>query len=93
MLDGRRKGGELAIKKLNDILTSKGIEALSQALASDDLIQPPDTTKPDPWLNGFRTGVNLTKLRVKAAQQKGGREEAEKALKKGFDSFDGREEP
>lgn len=93
MLDGKRQGGQLAIKKFGEILASKGIEGLSASLESASLIEPPDKTKSDAWLNGFRTGVNVTKLRLTTAKQKGGREGAEKVLKQGFDSVDGRQEP
>lgn len=92
-LDGKRQGGQLAIRKFREILANKGIDALSQALEAEGLIQPPDKTKSDAWLNGFRTGINVTRQRLTTAKQRGGREAVEKALSEGFDSRDGRVEP
>ncbi|HYG81261.1 MAG TPA: hypothetical protein VD861_12775 [Pyrinomonadaceae bacterium] len=93
MLDGYRAGGKAALKKYREILASGGTDALEQALASQDSLQPDDKTKSSVWLDGFSSGVSRVKSRLSTAKTKGGQEEVRRELGKPFDSTEGRQEP
>ena len=93
MLDGYRAGGKAATKRYREILASGGADALEQALASQDSVQPDDKTKSSVWMDGFSSGVSRVKSRLSVAKTKGGQEEVRRELAKPFDSTEGRQEP
>ena len=93
MLDGYRAGGKAAVKRYREILASGGGDALEQALASQDSVQPDDKTRSSVWMDGFSSGVSRVKSRLSTAKAKGGQEEVRRELDKPFDSTEGRQEP
>ena len=92
-LDGERAGGRAALKKYREILAADGFDALLEGMANPNLTKPEDPTKSSNWIDGFKTGVNIVKGRLVAAQMKGGHESVRRELEKPYDSTEGRLEP
>jgi hypothetical protein len=92
-IDGMRAGGKAAIKKFRELLANEGVERFEQALENPNLIEPQKQPKPSYWADGFKTGVNIVKSRLRAAKTKGGQSEIKRELDKPFDSTEGRQEP
>jgi len=92
-LDGMRAGGKAAIKKYREILAKDGANGFERAMENSNLIQPEEHSNPGDWADGFNTGVNIVKNRLKAAKTKGEQDEIKRELDKPFDSTEGRQEP
>lgn len=92
-IDGMRAGGKAAIKKFRELLANEGVDGFEQALENPNLIEPEKQPKPGYWADGFKTGVNIVKSRLREARKKGGKDEVKRELDKPFDSTEGRQEP
>lgn len=92
-LDGKRAGGQAAIKKYREILNQKGLQALEMELPNSEAVTPEGANVSAEWLDGFATGMSVVKHRLMSAKQKRGLEGIKSELEKPFDSKDGRCEP
>ena len=92
-LDGIREGGKAAIKNYRKILDNEGDDGFERAMSNPNLIQPEGAPKSSIWDEGFKTGVNMVKRRLRAAKTKGGQDEVNRELDRPFDSTEGRQEP
>ncbi len=92
-LDGKRAGGQSAIKRYREILNQRGLQALELALTDAAPVTPEGENLSAEWYDGFATGVSVVKHRLIKAKQKRGLEAMKSELEKPFDSKDGRREP
>lgn len=93
MLDGKRAGGKAALKKYREILSSHGINGVTQSLGKSDLVRPETNAQSDAWLRGFNMGVTSTRGRLTRAKTNNGDNGVLSELDKPFDSMEGRREP
>ncbi|HEV2912035.1 MAG TPA: hypothetical protein VGX92_01855 [Pyrinomonadaceae bacterium] len=89
-LAGRRAGGKAAIKKFREKLATGGLNALTDAITQDNIVDPDPLIVSQDWREGFRAGVGVVRNRLKEA--KGGLAGVAKELEKPFDASDGRQE-
>ena len=92
-LDGKRAGGQAAIKRYREILNQRGFQELELALTKAAPGTPEGGNFSAEWYDGFGTGVSVVQHRLITAKQKRGPEGIRSELEKPFDSKDGRREP
>jgi len=93
-LDGQRAGGEAAIKRYREALSTQGLQGLEIALDNPNLVQPQrGTTDSTDWREGFVQGVSVVKQRLIRAKVKDGQAGVAVELTKPFDSKVGRRDP
>jgi hypothetical protein len=92
-LAGQRAGGRAALDHFKHVLAKKGPAPLTDSLESEaGSIPVPQGHSPE-WADGFKTGVGVVKVRLKAARQKRGKiEDVEAELERPYDETEGRPE-
>ncbi len=84
-LEGLRAGAEASLEYLKNTNKQNGIEAVIKSL--DEIKVAPTETQNDIWKSGFKTGINIIKIRIKRVYETHGNNGVEIELQKPFDTF------